>query len=267
MPGIQALVARPMRCFYVENLPEQPGATVTLSQELQHHLLRVLRLEPGAEVRLFNGHGGYADTLLLTDGRVQVCRFAMMAAPACRITLIQGLPKGDKTELILQKGTELGADNFILTPMAHCVMRLKSPDRQLQRWSKVIQEAARQCRQYRLPRLQLATSFVDALKQGADADVKLLLWEQACQSFVPFGVYKAPQQIAVVVGPEGGIRDDELKVATELGYQPVGLGPRILRTETAGLAIISILQYLYGDMTQAAEFSTGRRDCVERTES
>lgn len=254
--GVQAPVTRLMRCFFYQDLPVNPGGVIELPPDLQHHLLRVLRLEPGEQIRLFDGNGRFADALLQPCGMAEIRHVAVAAPPTCRITLIQGLPKGEKTELILQKGTELGVSDFVLVPMARSIMRLKSRPRQQQRWKKIIQEAARQCRQYHLPRLHVATSFADALATGGAADLKLLLWEETAHPLDLSQVDGPPRQIAVVVGPEGGISRGEAEQALKQGYQPAGLGERILRTETASLAIISILQYLYGDLAQTREPST-----------
>jgi 16S rRNA (uracil1498-N3)-methyltransferase len=150
--------------------------------------------------------------------------------------------------LILQKGTELGVNEFYLTTMARSVGLLKSERKQkrLERWQKIVQEAARQSRQYHLPQLMAGTSLPEVLST-VEADLKLLLWEESAKPLEEVLPQMPPQRIAVVVGPEGGISQQEADQARAEGYQAVRLGPRILRTETAGLAIMAILQYRYGD--------------------
>ncbi len=153
-------------------------------------------------------------------------------------------------ELVLQKGTELGVSHFSLVEMERSVGQLKADRRgkKIDRWEKIIQEAARQCRQFYLPQFEVGDSFQSTLDQ-VDADVKLLLWEDSDVALSSVLPQQPVGRVAVVVGPEGGISCREVKLAQSLGFESVSLGARILRTETAGLAIMSILQYLYGDLS------------------
>jgi len=238
-----------MRCFYFP-LPElRSGDLLSLTDELKKHLCVVLRMTPGEKVEFFNGDGQIATAILKDDCRVELLDVVTHPAPQCSLTLIQGLPKGDKLELVLQKGTELGINSFYLTTMERSVSQLKENRKQkrLERWQKIVQEAARQCRQYYLPELTAGMTLAETLSD-VDADLKLLLWEESARPLVEVLPQKAPQRIAVIVGPEGGISPCEAAQASANGYQAVSLGPRILRTETAGLAIMTVLQYLYGDL-------------------
>lgn len=237
-----------MRSFLITDVDFRLNESILLPAEIQHHLLRVLRLEPGARFRLFDGSGRVAEAILQDDGRACLCHLHDSLPAPCQISLIQGVPKGDKTELILQKGTELGVSQFHLVTTARSVVRFKNNSRQLVRWQKIIEEAARQSGQYHLPRLQCSNSLKAAL--GDDpADLKLLLWEQCGTPLADVLDDQRYRRISVIVGPEGGISDAEAAEAVSCGYRPASLGPRILRTETAGLAIIAVLQYLYGDLS------------------
>ena len=238
-----------MRCFYLPDKPLQSGQRVALPQRLVKHLGRVLRLTAGNRIELFDGCGRVAEAVLLDEENAEIEQVSSCPPPPCRLTLIQGLPKSDKLELILQKGTELGVETFRLVEMERSVGRMpgKKEARKRERWERIIEEAARQCRQFYLPKLVIDDSFSEALVES-DADLKMLLWEERRQEHSGVHQSPAPQSIAVVVGPEGGISRKEAEQAELLGFCPVGLGPRILRTETAGLAILSILQYLYGDL-------------------
>ncbi|MFO7577220.1 MAG: RsmE family RNA methyltransferase [Pelovirga sp.] len=236
-----------MRLFYLPDVRFHEADAIALPQELRHHLATVLRLGPGAAVQLFDGQGRVAEARLLADGRAELSRVRTCPPPACRMTLIQGLPKGDKTELILQKGTELGVSGFHLVAMERSVGRFKQHVRQQQRREKIIQEAARQCYQYHLPTLVNSDSLAAALAED-EADLKLLLWEESTTALPQVLDRAAPRRISLIVGPEGGISEKEAAAARAQGYQSVRLGPRILRTETAGLAMIAVLQYLYGDL-------------------
>ncbi len=238
-----------MRCFYLPERILRPGINICLSNELRKHLLTVLRFQPGDKIEFFNGFGQVAEAVLKDDLSADLLEVFDHPPPPCSLALIQGLPKGDKLELVLQKGTELGVNEFCLVPMKRSIGQLKSnkKEQRLGRWGKIIQEAARQSRQYHLPKLEAPTSLSGALST-VQADLKLLLWEESAKPLEELLPQVAPQRIAVVVGPEGGISQGEADLARSAGYQAVSLGPRILRTETAGLAIMSILQYLYGDL-------------------
>lgn len=236
-----------MRLFFLPDVRLHEAESIVLPQDLRHHLATVLRLGPGAEVQLFDGQGRVAAARLRADGRAELAQVRTCPPPACRMTLIQGLPKGDKTELILQKGTELGVSCFHLVTMERSVGRFKQDARQQQRREKIIQEAARQCHQYHLPALVNSASLAAALAEE-EADLKLLLWEESTTALSQVLDRTAPRRISLIVGPEGGISEKEASTARAQGYQSVRLGPRILRTETAGLAMIAVLQYLYGDL-------------------
>ena len=241
-----------MRCFYLPEPKLCSGTIIRLPKELKRHLQTVLRLQSGEKIQLFNGLGQLATSILKENSEVELVDVVNYPLPACPLTLIQGLPKGDKLELILQKGTELGVNQFYLTAMERSVGLLKSDRRQkrLERWQKIIQEAARQSRQYHLPQLKVDTSLPDVLS-SVKADLKLLLWEEGTMPLQDVLSQQSPRQVAVLVGPEGGVSQQEAEQAIAQGFQAVRLGPRILRTETAGLAIITILQYLYGDLASA----------------
>ncbi len=238
-----------MRCFYLAEPELCSGGIIRLPNELKKHLQTVLRLQPGDKIQLFNGVGQVATTILRENSEVELQNVVKFPVPLCSLVLIQGIAKGDKLELVLQKGTELGVNEFHLTTMERSIGLLKSNRKQkrLERWQKIIQEAARQSRQYYLPQLVVDTSLSETLST-VEADLKLLLWEDSAIPLTEVLPKISPQRIAVVVGPEGGISPQEVDQAMAKGYQAVSLGPRVLRTETAGLAIMTILQYLYGDL-------------------
>lgn len=239
-----------MRCFYLPNVDLKVGLLIDLPSDLQRHINKVLRFQPGTELQLFDGRGRVVDAVLHEQGQVEILQVRVSPEPRCQLTLIQGMPKGDKLELVLQKGTELGVNHFALVEMERSVGHLKAErqGKKVERWQKIIQEAARQSQQYHLPRLDVGLSFSDTLSQ-IDAQEKLLLWEEGDVPLTAALPQIPVKSAAVVVGPEGGISSQEVELAKSMGYKVVGLGPRILRTETAGLAIMSILQYLYGDLT------------------
>lgn len=246
-----------MRRFFSPSADLTVGQPVKLSPELVRHMRSVLRLEPSTEIELLDGQGAVARCTLLEltakQGTVQVLAVRKEPPQKLQVELIQGIAKGDKLELVLQKGTELGVSHFIICPTERSIGRL-SPQRLIsrqERWQKIIQEAARQCGQAYLPKLTILGSLNDALLTCC-AQHRLLLWETAESSLPGHLRSQNVASFGLLVGPEGGFSAEEAQRAFAAGFKPVKLGPRILRTETAGLAIVSILQYLYGDLASVA---------------
>lgn len=245
-----------MRRFIVppEILDANP---VVLEGELYRHVSRVLRLGPGDSLILCNGRGKEysalirsADSRSLTVEITGVCDpVAIHATPV--ITLIQGLPKGDKFDLIVQKATELGVADIIAFHASRSIVRISPPQagQRIARWRKIATEAARQSERTDIPNIVLAENLEDALRMG-NRSVNLMLWEREKDQRL-HGMLDgspAPAGVAVLVGPEGGFSEDEVSLAGGNGFTLVSLGQRILRTETAGLAMIAILQYQWGDL-------------------
>ena len=234
--------------------------TVEIRGDLFRHMARVLRLKIDTPVTLADGRGTECAGRIREIGReslvvaIKERCIAAAAASAPRITLYQGLPKGEKMELILQKCTELGVTEVVPFLARRAVIRLTA-DREgerLRRWQRVAEEAARQAGCPVVPGVRLARSM-DEVTQEADHDLKLLLWEgeRATGLKDVIDTHSHPQNIALIVGPEGGITPEEAEQARAGGFVPVTLGSRILRTETAGIALVAIIQYLYGDLGRA----------------
>lgn len=252
-----------MRRFIVTD-PELSGKNVVVRGDLFRHMARSLRLKIDTEVILSDGKGIECtgvitaverDSLTVTVGER---RQIVGDGDGLRLTLCQGLPKGDKMELILQKSTELGVSEVVPFLAERSVPRIP-PDREqerLRRWHRVAEEAARQAGCATVPRVLLARSLAEAVR-GMDHDLKLLLWEdeRATTLTGALAAVSAPKRVAVVVGPEGGLTADEAATARKAGFVSVTLGRRILRTETAGIALVAILQYLFGDLGGPSEHS------------
>ncbi len=226
---------------------------VSLSGDVLHHLAVVLRLAAGEEILLLDGLGTLCrcriTELKKKSGLAAVLKRWQEAETAIPIHLLQALPKGDKMDLILQKGTELGIGRF--APLFSCrsVARLTSAkaEKRYQRWQRIVCEAARQSRRPLLPSVMEPRQLGDVLNE-CDAGLKLMLWEEGSRPLAEALPDKAPDSLALLVGPEGGFTTEEARLATGAGFQPVHLGPRIMRSETAGFAVAAILQYRYGDL-------------------
>lgn len=226
--------------------------------QLHHHMARVLRLRSGDEVLLVDElgrrHLGVIDqvtqewTAVRLTETIEAARFP----EAPDITVIQGLPKGEKIELVLQKGTELGVAAFSIFRADRSVPKLTGEKLQgrIERWQRIAAEAARQSERFDQPEITWHPSAAAAAAGAANADLKLLLWERG----VPIPLRELlegtprPAKIALAIGPEGGFEPGEAEAFSFWGFTPITLGERILRTETAALAITSIVQYKWGDI-------------------
>jgi 16S rRNA (uracil1498-N3)-methyltransferase len=228
------------------------GDSIEIGGEALHHLRTVLRLGPGAEVLLLDGLGGCCRVRLVTLGRdlatAAVSARWTAAEQPCPLRLLQALPKGDKFDLVLQKGTELGITTF--QPLLSSRTLARADVSRRLRWQRIVSEAARQSRRPRLPGLEPLCPLQEALGK-VDEPLKLVLWEESARPLREVLPSRAPAGVALLVGPEGGFGVEEVAGVEAAGFVPVHLGPRILRTETAGLAVAAVLQYLYGDWDQA----------------
>lgn len=236
-------------------LPEPAPPEVTLSGDRRHYLLHVLRLAAGASLEVFDGSGRAFEARVASveaDSVRLVLGQARHTPPAREVHILQGLPKGDKLEWVLQKGTELGATAFHPVAAARSVVKLepKRAEERTARWSKIVEEAARQCRRNDVPAVHTPRPLVEAARSLAPGTTLLVLDEE--ESAVPLGeAFRscAPgSPVALVVGPEGGLDREEISALRALGGRPVTLGRRILRTETAALAALAVMAHLDGEL-------------------
>ena len=248
-----------MHRFFVEGQC-RVGAEVALLPEEARHAAQVLRLMPGEAVELLDGRGVFAGALASVekDGvRAAVSARLPDREPRIRVTLFQGLAKGDKMERIVQKCTELGMHALQPLEMARCVQRLdaKRAEAQRERWQRIAREAAKQCGRAWTPPVHPPMGFGDPALAGRWAEQQLLIvpWEEAeggslrgllCDAAGESG----PSRIGLVIGPEGGIAEGEIARLHGLGGKMVTLGPRILRTETAGMAALAAIMALSGEL-------------------
>jgi 16S rRNA (uracil1498-N3)-methyltransferase len=232
------------------------GESLAVTGDLYSHLVRVLRLTAGERFILADGRGNRVEAELERVERGSAVALVRRRLPAetagegPAITIYHALPKGDKLDLIIEKGTELGAAAFVIFIGERSVAR---PDRQRlegrrERWRRIALEAARQCGRSDVPGVE----FVDTLEEALHASTQelgLILWEEErAMTLGPLLREPAPASVGIVIGPEGGLSREEVAAAQSAGYRSVSLGPRILRTETAGLAAMAILQAFWGDM-------------------
>ncbi len=225
---------------------------VVIAGEPYHHLRNVLRIKAGAILLLLDGFGQCCEVQLeqlqSEQATTRVIRRWQETNVALPITLLQALPKGDKFDLVLQKGTELGVSCFQPLETERAIPNLKAArlSKREQRWQRIVSEAARQSRRCFLPEVKPLQKLATVLNEPC-SDLKLVLWEAGSVALAKALPESPPTGVTLLIGPEGGFSTEEIKTITAAGFQAVHLGPRILRTETAGLAATPILQYLYGD--------------------
>jgi 16S rRNA (uracil1498-N3)-methyltransferase len=237
--------------------PLAAGGTAALSASAAAHITRVLRLEAGASVRVFNGQGGEWDATIASIRKDIVtltlsAHHAVECESPLQITLLQGIARGEKMDLILQKATELGVTRFVPLTMLRSTVKLDAAtaQRKQEHWQGVITSACEQCGRNTLPQLDAVSAFDSAVV--AAHGLKVLLAPDAESLSMSALLAAAPpaarQHVTLLVGPEGGFDPRETAVATTAGFQRCRLGPRVLRTETAGLAAIVALQAIAGDL-------------------
>ena len=227
----------------------------TLSSEESHHLARVLRVQPGQEITLFDGQGGVAEGVIeavsKTAVEVKVSKHWKIPKPGIEIDLIQAVPKPDRWELVLQKAVELGATT--IRPVLSKHTEFKPNPKKQDRWSKIVLNAAQQCEVRWLPDLQPLEMYDALLPTLGRYDLVLIgsLYEgtkplrEIASAFAELrrDTISEKKRVAMLIGPEGDFSEAEVKAAVDAGAVPVSFGDRILRTETAAIFGLSVLAY------------------------
>ncbi len=236
------------------DLPLAPGARVPLPEDAAAHLVRVLRLREGEACVLFNGDGHDYDATLASatkrgvDAEVTGVRAVDNESPL-RLVLLQGIARGEKMDLILQKATELGVAAIAPVFADRTEVRLDGDrlDKRMAHWRSVVISACEQSGRARIPELLPARNLVEAAAALPADALKLTLDPQGEHRLASLAM-PASAMIVIGIGPEGGWSEKDRSVLRERGFSGLRLGPRVLRTETAGLAAIAALQARFGDL-------------------
>lgn len=243
-----------MHRFYADESRLAEGMAY-LTAEDARHATRVLRMTEGEQAEVFlSGQRwlGEIRDISPEDVSLKLLEELPSTETRLRITLYQGLPKAEKMELIIQKAVELGAKAIVPVAMNRCVVKLDERDgrKKQERWQKIAREACKQSGRCLMPRVDAPIPFKELLRRLPGHDAAIVPWEDARgYSLNAFHrEHPALTSLAVVIGPEGGMSTEEIEAMAQAGCLPVTLGPRILRTETAGLAAISALMCLYQEM-------------------
>lgn len=230
-----------------------PGTTIPLSAAAAYHVARVLRMREGASLIVFNGSGNdfQAEIVATQNNKVTVQLHAQtpgVAESPLRITLVQGVSRGERMDWTLQKATELGVSAIAPVLTARSVVRLddKQAEKKQAHWHGIVIGACEQCGRSRVPAVSPPLSLRDYLSTVRKEGMRLVLSPTAPGSLT--GLASLPAKVELLIGPEGGLGDGEIASAQQAGFMPVRLGPRILRTETAAVVALSVLQGLWGDL-------------------
>lgn len=233
------------------------GDRVIFDAEETRHLARVLRLAPGDSVQVVDGRGTeFTVRLESIEGRAAagtiLARSSSVSESPLAITLAQGIPKGDKMEWIVRTVTELGVARIVPLLTERSIVRLE-PGRwrdRARRWQRVAKEAAKQSGRAVIPAVEAPRSIQEFAEDAGTADLRLCLWEGERRGLreILDATRGSVASALLVVGPEGGLAPREVETLQARGFTSAGLGPRILRTETAGPVGVALLQARYGDL-------------------
>ncbi len=244
-----------MQRFFAE-----PGSIDLINQRIRltgsdvNHIRNVLRMKNGEELWVSDGDKKEYHCVIRSSDQEEIVLDILYAQEPdyelpCSIWLFQCLPKSDKMELIIQKAVELGAAGIVPVSSKRCVVSLdeKRAAKKRDRWQQIAEGAAKQSRRMKIPEVMPVTSFRQALLMASDMDVVLIPYEMASGMQETRQILRgiAPgNRVAVFIGPEGGFDKEEVLEAVKAGAHTITLGRRILRTETAGMTVLSILMYL-----------------------
>ena len=234
------------------NSPLAVGSQCQLDDNAANHVGRVLRMQAGQALLLFNGDGQDYHATITEAGKKHV-QVAVTEAgkneteSTLRVVLAQTLSKGDRMDYAVQKAVEMGVSEIVPLTTERCDVKLKGDreDKRLRHWQQVAISAAEQCGRARVPEIQPVMTVQQWLEHAQACDLRLVLHHRTEQSL---NTLEKPSSIALMIGPEGGLTAEEIALAEDNGFLPVALGPRVLRTETAPVAAIALCQWLWGDI-------------------
>ncbi len=231
----------------------ESGASLPLDSERSHYVSRVLRLRAGDELVLFDGKGNEYAARIASASRNGVTvsvgeRRERDVESTLAIRLIQGISRGDRMDVVVQKATELGVRRITPVITEFSVVRLDAAKagKRLEHWTKIAQGACEQCGRNRLPEIDAPQTLSAILGSSTTRGARLVLHPGASESLASLLAVDEP--VELLIGPEGGLSDAELELAAAAGFRAYSLGPRILRTETAAIAALTVLQARHGDL-------------------
>mgnify|MGYP000058801402 CR=1 FL=1 len=244
-----------MNRFY-HSKPINLNETIVMDDFASHHALKVMRLKNNDQLILFNGDGSdYTGQVInITKRQVEVSiksKKNIGSESNLKVIILQALTSSDKMDLIIQKTTELGISEIQPIVCERSIVKIKKDkiEKKLSHWRQVAIAACEQCGRAEIPKIREPENIIKYLERvmESDKDTKIILSPEAAQSLDNI-IPNSKQAIKVLIGPEGDFTKQELDFSIQKGFSPIKIGPRILRTETAPITILSILQYKYGDI-------------------
>lgn len=241
---------RPPRFFIAPS--QVSGSRISVTEGDVRHIAAVLRMKTGDALLLCDGQGTEYQVAIAeiskSEIKADIVSHTRREITAPRITLGQGLPKSDKMDWIVQKATELGVSNIVPLVTARTIVKIKDEEKRISRWQKIAREAAMQSNRVDIPAIGQIVSFKEFLQTHTSEPRTLLLlpWEEGTMPIKD--VLRGKQditRIVALIGPEGGFSSVEASMAREKGFHAVSLGQNILRTETAAIAVLSMIGYEY----------------------
>ncbi|UTF59299.1 16S rRNA (uracil(1498)-N(3))-methyltransferase [Gilvimarinus sp. DA14] len=227
------------------------GQVIVLSDNAAHYVSRVLRMGEGRPLILFNGQGGEYHGQIVSADKKAVSVELDTYNPDDRkspldIELAIGLSRGERWDFVLQKATELGVSRIVPLSTERTEVKLKGDrlEKKQQHWQQIGISACEQSQRNRLPEIAPLTNLLDYIGEAKGA-AKFVLHHRDSQGLA---AQPTPTSVSLLIGPEGGLSDEEITAARTAGFQPLTLGPRVLRTETAPIVAISLAQHLWGDL-------------------
>lgn len=236
-----------MPVFYVRPEDVGDGRLVLREDEVRH--MRVLRLRPGDRIEAVDGRGRWFSAEVEDIGDAlatarKVSEMAWVGEPEVRVSLGVGLLKGERFDFLVEKSTELGVHR-IFPLLTRRTVRIGVSPSKAERWRRIAKAAMKQCRRSWLPDVSVPLNLEEALREMGDMELKLVAWEEeerrTLEDVLPGGKVSS---VGLLVGPEGGFCEEEVEMAEDMGFVPFSLGPRRLRSETAGTLALGVLLYL-----------------------
>lgn len=232
-------------------MPLEASSVVTLDEEAAHHVAKVLRLKCGQRLQLFNGNGNEytASIQRIEKKRVELWieeAISVDRESPLKLHLFQSISKGERMDFVMQKAVELGASELTPVLSERCVVRLNAErlEKKRKHWQKIAYSACEQSGRTQLPKVHSPRSFQEVIREQTGAQ-KYILLPEAKQSIASLELKAA--SVSIMIGPEGGFSPQEAMLATQSNFSAIHIGPRVLRTETAALAALSVFQALGGD--------------------
>ncbi len=242
-----------MARFFIAGTNIAGGRAIIRGRDAEH--VKVLRLRPGEDVTLCDGEGNdYKCRLVQADreqAEMEVLEVVRCPAePSVKVTVLCGLPKGDKTEYIIQKCVEAGAEEILFFLSDRCVARPDAPEKKLERWQRISEEAAKQSGRGIIPKVGWVGDFAGALNEAVQKDLGLFLYETGEREGLDavLGSSRDLKTLALITGPEGGFASFEADLARITGLRICSMGERILRCETAPVVALTAVMYATGNL-------------------